>query len=319
MVSSYRISRENLLLFLLTFFLVPGNLYSWGFFAHRLINRGAVLCIPYPLTGFYKKHIHLLEEHATDPDNRRYLDPEEAPRHYIDFDRYESDTVPLTWTKAVEKFTADTLHAHGIVPWHIQRMYYRLVKAFSEKNEAFILRTSADIGHYVADAHVPLHTTSNYNGQKTGQKGIHGFWESRLPELFSTEYDLLTGRAYYIEDIVSFSWQIVHESYSMKDSVLELEAKLNESFPSALKFTYEQRGRQEVKVQSREYAREYDNLLNRMVKRRMRSAILSVASIWYSAWVDAGQPDLNNEDEIKLSADSVRSGQAVLKLAGHED
>ena len=43
------------------------------------------------------------------------------------------------------------------------------------------------------------HTTENYNGQFTNQKGIHGFWESRIPELFYDEYDFITGKAKYID------------------------------------------------------------------------------------------------------------------------
>jgi hypothetical protein len=41
------------------------------------------------------------------------------------------------------------------------------------------------------------------------------------------------------------------------------------------------------------YAKAYNRALNGMVERRMRSAILAIGSYWFSAWVDAGQPDLN--------------------------
>jgi hypothetical protein len=30
-----------------------------------------------------------------------------------------------------------------------------------------------------------------------------------------------------------------------------------------------------------------------MIERRMRDAIIAVGSVWYTAWVDAGQPNLN--------------------------
>ena len=66
--------------------------------------------------------------------------------------------------------------------------------AFIEKDSDKILKYSADLGHYIADAYVPLHTTENYNGQLTGQKGIHAFWESRLPELFSEDYNYLVDK-----------------------------------------------------------------------------------------------------------------------------
>jgi hypothetical protein len=255
-----------------------------------------------------------------DPDSRRYIDPEEAPRHYIDLDRYENDTIPETWTKACEKFSEDTLKAHGIVPWHIQRMYYRLVKAFSVKDAAFILRTSAELGHYIADAHVPLHTTSNYNGQKTGQRGIHGFWESRLPELFSDKYDLFTGRASYIESIKDFSWEIVRESNAAKDSVLLFEAALNESYDASGKYVFEPRNNQEIRTYSYDYSVAYSKMLDGMVERRMRKAILAVASAWYSAWLEAGEPILDFSLTISAAPDSISFPlQQGLQVKGHED
>ena len=130
----------------------------------------------------YKPNAEFLKEHAIDPDKRRYALPAEAARHYIDLDHYGEYpfvTLPRKWKDAVAKFSEDSLNAHGIVPWWIQTMMLRLTDAFREKNQAKILKLSAEIGHYIADAHVPLHTNSNYNGQMTDQKGIHGFWESR--------------------------------------------------------------------------------------------------------------------------------------------
>jgi hypothetical protein len=165
---------------------------SWGFFAHRKINQLAVYTLPSSMASFYKKNIQYLSEAAVNPDRRRYAVPEEAPRHYIDLDDYGDSAVyklPRYWSDAVKQFGEDSLQARGIVPWHIYRMYFQLKDAFLLKDPDKILRVSADLGHYVADAHVPLHTTKNYDGQLTGQTGIHGFWESRLPELYFEEYD----------------------------------------------------------------------------------------------------------------------------------
>ncbi len=64
-------------------------------------------------------------------------------------------------------------------------MLARLTTAFKNKDPAKILKLSAELGHYIADFHVPLHASSNHNGQYTNQKGIHGFWESRIPELLA--------------------------------------------------------------------------------------------------------------------------------------
>ncbi len=272
--------------------------FSWGFFAHKLINYHAVFLLPPDMMVLYKPHIHFLREHAVDPDKRRYVAEAEGARHYIDMDRYgvfPYDTLPREWGAAVDRFTEDSLQAHGIVPWWIETLFRRLTRAFEEKNQAGILRLSAEIGHYIADAHVPLHACSNYNGQFTGQQGIHAFWESRVPELLAQkEWDLFTGGATYISATSVFAWNRVLESAAAADTVLREEQQLSLGFPPGRKYAFEHRNGIIVKQYSTDYTTAFDRRLNRMVERRMRQAIHSVASFWFSAWVNAGQPDLRN-------------------------
>lgn len=276
---------------------VHSVVFSWGFFAHKKINRLAVFTLPPDMIVFYKKHIEFVTEHAVDPDKRRYAVDGEAPRHFIDIDHYSTENpfevVPRNWRDAVSKFSEDTLQAYGIVPWHLEVMLYRLTKAFKEGDLDRILKNSSDIGHYIGDAHVPLHTTENYNGQMTGQKGIHGFWESRLPELFSEDYDFFVGRAKYLDDPQDYIWQTIQQSHFALDSVLNFERKLNKQFPQDRKYNYETRGTTTMQQYSRDYSAEYHQMMDGMVERRMRRAIVSVGSFWYTAWVNAGQPDLS--------------------------
>jgi hypothetical protein len=273
-------------------------LYSsipWGFHAHKRANRYAVFTLPEELIGFYKKHIDHLTEHAVDADKRRYAVKEEAPRHYIDIDHYGENPLqimPRKWNDAVAKFSEDTLLAYGIVPWHIQTVYNRLVKAFEEKDIDYILKNSADLGHYVSDAHVPLHTTENYNGQLTGQKGIHAFWESRLPELFSDDYDYLVGTAEYQYSVLDVAWKAVEGSFNALDSVLLFEKQLSLEYEQDKQYSYEKRGQKTIKQKSAEFSAAYHTKLNGMVERRLRLSISAVGNLWYSAWVDAGQPIL---------------------------
>lgn len=308
------------------------TIYSWGFFGHKRINRMAVFTLPTDMIGFYKKHIEFITEHAVDPDKRRYANKLEAPRHYIDIDHYGKDwdtIVPRYWKQAVNKFTEDTLQAYGIVPWHIEKMLQRLTDAFKKEDLDQILHYSADIGHYIADAHVPLHTTENYNGQLTNQKGIHGFWESRLPELTADDFDYFVGKAKYVEKPNESAWDFVRVSNSAVDSVLQFEAMLNESFPADRKYGYENRGASLMKTYSKEYSLEYNKLMNGMVERRMRAAIIMVGSFWYTAWVNAGQPDLSRLEnkEVTDSLKKVMNEEELLwktgKLAGsgkgHDD
>ena len=246
---------------------------------------------------FYKTNIDFISEHAVDPDMRRYAIAEEGPRHYIDIDRYGSfpyDSLPRNWNDAVIKFSEDTLQKHGIVPWWIQTMQRRLTNAFKEKNSARILQLSAEIGHYLADAHVPLHASSNHNGQHTGQHGIHGFWESRVPELLAEkEWDFFIGKATYIKAPADFIWERVLESAAAADSVLKYEKDLSQQFLEDQKFAFEERNGKIIRQYSSAFSKAYDEKLNGMIERRMRQSIYAVASFWYTAWVDAGQPELS--------------------------
>lgn len=272
---------------------------KWGFFGHKRINRVAVFTLPPDMFGFYKEHIEYLTEHAPDPDKRRYAMEGEAECHYLDLDHYYkpgedyTTCMPRQWKDAVAKYTEDTLRAYGIVPWHIEKMKFRLQKAFEAKDVDRILKLSADIGHYIGDAHVPLHTTENYNGIMTGQRGIHGLWESRIVEINAESYDYFIGKAKYVDNVLEYSWQTVFTSHAALDSVFRFEKEVTRSFSDDQKYSYEQRGRSTIKVYSREFCDAYNKAMNGMVERRLRQAIISIGSIWYSAWVDAGQPNLN--------------------------
>lgn len=369
---------------------VPAN-PVWGFFAHKRINRLAVLTLPPEMMVFFKQHIDWITDHAVDPDMRRYASKHEAPRHYIDLDEYGTppfDSLPRLRLDALMRYSdiailtasgdtivvigkerpiaeglldvyrsyfakqvlplyyrddnsldADSLNAflathgfrqqaqsaffidhlseHGIVPWHLQKMQRDLTEAFRQRNTRRILRLCADMGHYIGDAHVPLHTTSNYNGQKTGQHGIHGFWESRVPELFADEeYDFFVGKPEYIDNPAGFFWQAVLASHSMVDSVLGMERELSRTFPSDRQMCPDMRNGLSVLAPCRDYAAAYQTALQGMMERRMRAAIHAVGSAWYTAWVDAGQPDLRTMDTPLPGEDELKEETEMKKMFG---
>lgn len=289
--------------------------FCWGFFAHRKINQFAVFLFPPEMMVLYKPFSDFLSEHAVDPDKRRYAIPEEGPRHYIDIDHYgiyPYNNLPRKWNDAVAKFSEDTLNKYGIVPWWLQTMLYRLTGAFKEKNQARILKLSAEIGHYIADSHVPLHATKNHNGQYTDQKGIHGFWESRLPELLAEkDWDFFIGRAEYIRNPAEFIWDRVLESAAAVDTVLNYERELSRDFPSDQKYSFEDRNGITIRQYSSAFSKAYDTKLRGMVERRMRQSVFAVASFWYTAWVNAGQPDLKNLSNKDFSADDLKEFESL--------
>ena len=286
------------------------NCFCWGFYAHQKINYYAAFLLPPEMMVLYKPNIAFIGEHAVDPDKRRYAVKDEGPRHYIDIDHYGAYPyagLPHKWKDAVDKLGEDSLKEYGIVPWHIQVMLGRLTAAFKEKNFTKIMKNSAELGHYIADAHVPLHANSNHNGQYTNQRGIHGFWESRVPELLAEkEFDFFIGKAVYITDPVDFTWARVLESAKAADSVLNFEKELTKQFGADQKYAFENRNGVLIRQYSSAFTIAFNKKLEGMIERRMRQSIFAVASFWYTAWVNAGQPDLKVLSKQVFSASDAK-------------
>jgi hypothetical protein len=296
---------------LLTFVAVLIGLFtlSWGVIGHERINRAAVMALPQPLQTFFYNHIDYITQEAAVPDIRKYAlkYKEENPRHYMDLENFGPiDSLPKTLEEATKKYDAKFLNDNGILPWYIEDMMIKLTKAFKDKNRAEILFLAADLGHYIGDAHMPLHTSANHDGQLTGQKGIHSLWESRLPELFVKNYKLNVPEAQYYSDVHKATWDIIRDTHSLVAPLLAVDKKLRTTTPENQVFLMDADGKivknkyNSAKF-SDEYATKLHTELNGMVENQMRKAIAATSSFWYTAWVNAGKPDLSDLDAKELT------------------
>ena len=228
-------------------------------------------------------------------------------------------------------FAKDRLTSSGILPFHLQTMQRQLTTAFIEQDKNKILKTAAELGHYLADAHIPLHTVSNYDGQLSNQNGIHAFWESRIPELFAdNQYDFFVGPATYIDVPKKYFWDVILSSNKLAANTLRIEKEVAAAFQADKKYCPETVNRNVIQKPCFDFAQAYHTRLGGMVEARMQAAILAVGSAWYTAWVDAGKPDLKNlkilkSDPLSIKTDSTDvEGEKALKngnkmLGRHED
>jgi hypothetical protein len=244
------------------------------------------------MNRLYKRHIRAIESLSVLPDQRRHTLDEEAARHYIDLDQYELKQIAyLTFEKANLIYTNDTLQQHGIVPWIIPIMKNRLKQAFLNRDTLLVIKLSAELGHYIADAHVPLHTTSNYDGQKTNQVGIHAFWESKIPEMLQKDLEDWSAPAHYIPDLQKETWDWILQAHTHVKTLLVQEAELNVRTKPHAKYIFLKKGSILTKTYAPAYAKEYHKLLNHQIESQFNEAIQHVGNVWYSAWLEAGQPD----------------------------
>ena len=288
---------------------------SWGFLAHKTIHQIAIYSLPKKLQIFFIKNVDYLVYNSVRPDVRRKDDPSEATKHFIDIDApifgtNPLDSMPKTWEGAVEKYSADTLKKYGTVPWEIMKLQEKLTNAFRNKLKDSILYYSADLGHYISDAHVPLHTTINYDGQMSNQRGLHSLWESTVPEMNIENYNLYQNhKAKYLKFPLEVIWVRIRESNAMLKKVLSDEILATEGFTDDKKFKRSERFGQMRKNYSGDFAKAYGLKLGSTVNERMLDASRTVADFWFTAWVDAGCPDVSDlqvidkQDKAKLKSE----------------
>lgn len=270
----------------------PFTYLPWGFYAHKKINKLAIFTLPPPLINLYKRHIDDIESFAVLPDQRRHSLDQEAARHYIDLDRYPKEQIKyMNWENALRYYSEDSLQKHGIVPWNILTYYKQLKYAFTVRDTIRIIKLSAELGHYVADAHVPLHTTSNYDGQQTNQVGIHSFWESKIPEQIQEQLDDWTGPAEYIPNVLRDAWDWIFESHNLLADVFQSERLINSRMSDSKKYKHGQKGMILEKMYTTQYIEAYHKQLDNQVEKRYRESVKHIGNLWYSAWLEAGEPD----------------------------
>ena len=170
----------------------PGTAHAWGFEAHKFIADRVIALLPPGLRELFERERVAFVEHSIDPDLWRNVGfEEEPPRHFLDLDAYGAapfDALPRSYDDAVTKFGPEKVNAEGTLPWRIAEMHGRLRRTFEQlarpdgpgyarDNAVFF---ASILSHYIGDAHVPFHAVVNYDGQVTGQHGIHSRFETEL-------------------------------------------------------------------------------------------------------------------------------------------
>jgi hypothetical protein len=306
------------------FLLISGSItlaFAWGQWGHKHISRAAVFTLPQGMQKFFYNHIDFITEGAVVPDLRRALisDKNEPPRHFIDVEDFKIpiSEFPKTSKEAFEKYDSAFLNKSGYLPWYIQDLTKKLTDAFKKRNKSEILFLAADLSHYIGDANQPLHATSNYNGQLTNQKGVHSLWESTLPQMFADSYTFKTQRAQYIADVPAATLNIIARSHALVDTILAAEKEVRSRFTQDNMYKKDSSGKTVMfynsPVFSDEYAQQFNTALNGMIQKQLLLSIHDVASFWYTAWVDAGSPDLISLDDPHLTKQNKKNYKREMK------
>ena len=272
-----------LLLFLLAItFLQQNKVYAWGWETHRYINNNAVDYLPSEM-DFFQDHRDYLREHSTDPD----VDNLPGYYHYIDIDYYPEffeGTFPHDWDEAVEQFGYSVIIDNGTIPWVIESWTDSLTILMASGQWEAVWQLAAELGHYVADSHQPLHLTLNYNGQLTGNYGIHSRYETHMINPHLSELPLPDSSSIYWSSVIDSVFRYIDEIYPYVSEIMAADDLAAGQDPN--------------------YNSTYYNILweelDSLTISVIHGAIVDLASIWQTAWINAGSPTLsfNNEQSI---------------------
>lgn len=271
---------------------------GWGFLVHRTVNQLAVYQLPQPMRTFFYQNMDYVVRHSVRPDLRRNTDASEAPKHFINAETFGDSSLwkmPADYSDALKRYNRDTMEKAGYLPYWIIEMKEKLTQAFRQKNRDSILFYAADLAHYIGDAHVPLHTTSNYDGQLTGQKGLHSLWESTIPELELNQYQLYNShKARYLKNPSVAIWATLRKAHGLLPEMFQQEKEATRQFADTEKYRVQNRNGREVKLYTTAFAREYSQRLGATINQQLLLSANLCADFWYTSWVDAGCPDLKD-------------------------
>ncbi|MFC1550669.1 S1/P1 nuclease [Candidatus Neomarinimicrobiota bacterium] len=285
------VGAKKLSLLCIVTFLFIESIAGWGYEGHRRINRLAAQLVAGEFGIFLATYQDSLAIHGPDPDYWKEANLDEGYRHYFDsdyYDKYPFDNIPRELDELINVYSDSSVKSWGIAPWAIKQKCEAVTELLRNGDWDNVILQMAALGHYVADIHMPLHTVANYNGQLSGNEGIHFRWEISMVNQLVNKINPV-GPVEYIDDPVEYAFTIIKESFSNHENILSADslarASLTDIQRDSLK-TYET-----VSFED-EYLDILFNETKELAHQRLGMAAVRVASYWYTCWVNAGQPNL---------------------------
>ncbi|MGA7613646.1 MAG: hypothetical protein WBX15_00570 [Thermoanaerobaculia bacterium] len=289
-------TKRSLLAFLLAS-LIAVPLFAWGEKGHYIANEAATYGTPADMPYFFHQAYPQLIYMSYDPDRWRgageALDAVNPPNHFLDYEYVEGLDLPrdrydfidlMIRTGRFRKYSIG-ISTTGFLPWRIaevsdlleqQWRFWRRLPAGMERSqvEQNIIAISGVLGHYVADASNPDHTTINYNG-----------WVEPNPEHFPIDCDAhyrfesgFVANSVEVSDVLpklhplvprtdyfKTALELIHESNSLVSTLYRIDRDGGFAYPYGTK-------------EGKEFA-----------VSRLASGASVMRDLWYSCWVNSGK------------------------------
>src|SRR5215471_5028022 len=266
--------------------LLPSTALAWGSNAHRGIMRRAIDILPAEIKPFFVAHRDEIVYRSIDPDTWRTVGWDDDPNHFINFGAPElgrsGTEMPRDYTVALQRFGPALLAKLGRLPWREAEMFGSLQRAFESigRGNGYaaqdIVVFSGAASHYVQDATQPLHASNNYDGQLSGQRGVHSRFEAELFDRFESRLTLTPAPPKAFASPRDFAFDTLLASYQKVGAVLAADK--------------EAIGDKDLYDDA--YFEAFFLKVKPLLEERLNAAITATASVIVSAWEQAGRPSL---------------------------
>ena len=257
-------------------------LASWGSTGHKKINGCAALSFGTQMSQF-NQWTSVLVAHASDADDRKTTDPNEAPKHYIDIDSYSefnsTGKIAQTLDSVIAIHGSNFVYNNGILPYATKTTFDTLKACFLRNDWAKAVLTSSDLGHYVGDGHMPLHITKNYDGQQTGNDGIHSRYETSMIDSYVSQIIYTGDTLTVIPNVTQYIFDYLYINYTYIDSVFAAD-----NYAQGIASN----------VNSVQYKQALWLKSGGFTTVLFKNASHALAELIYTAWVEAGSPSILN-------------------------
>jgi len=290
------LGRRALLFAMVLSTVTPAPGWTWGQAGHTYIAQNYSKHLPTAIDGL-KAYDATVVSNVMNPDNRKSYTPGESEKHFIDADSYDdvtavdpshplaNNTLSHDRTTLEQLYGASFVDNTGVVPWAVADVVTTLTSQFQAQNWSAAALTIADLCHYCGDSSQPLHCCKNYDGQLSGQNGVHSRYETqmfsssnggsgRLPSIVITPTQVQYFGTY--STIVDQMFTNIRTSFNDVSPLLQADLTAKAAAGGSTSgSTY--------------YGSLWSNTQN-FTTERITTASWLTASMVYTAWVNAGMP-----------------------------
>jgi hypothetical protein len=252
---------------------------AWGPQGRQLVSRWAIATLPEPIQAFFRAHSSAILNHVNDPDVWMKKDRYEQFRHYIYLDaygRFPYLKLPHAYKAAVQQYGSRHILRDGTLPWQIGEFSLRVTNDMRAQDWNKAVMDAAALGYYVADAHDPLKTTQNFNGQLTQETGLATRFSIDLVARYKNFIVFHSATAAKIADPTEYAFGMVLEANTWVDRVLLEDNQALDDLPSY----------------NVDYFDRFYTGVGSVISQELSGAAHDIGSYWYTAWMNAGEPPL---------------------------